>query len=206
MSSEELLVEQSLSESHSSVIEIRNGDSTALGRLTDQLRPYLKHVVRQEIAGQGGLIREDESDLVQQTLVRAVERLQSFRGQTSNEWRGWLAAIARSQVRDAKRYWNAEQRTHSREIDWNVSDLNLSIDDESPSSAAQGKELTEKLSMVLSQLSSAQQELIQWRHQDGLSHAEIASKLNISTDAVRQRTKSAMDELRQIWRKTESNT
>ena len=202
MSSDELLIEQSLSESHSSVVEIQNGNVAEFGKLAERLRPYLKHVVRNEIAGQNGVIREDESDLVQQSLVRAVECIDSFRGQSTNEWRGWLAAIARSQVRDSKRYWNAKQRTNTREIEWDAADLRLSSDDESPSTAAESVELMDKLSAVFAQLSSAQQELIQWRHQDGLTHAEIAARLNISTDAVRQRSKFAMDELRQIWRKT----
>ena len=153
--------------------------------------------------GQYGVIREEESDIIQRTLVRAVESVDAFRGQSINEWRLWLAAIARNQVRDSMRFWSAERRTHSKEIEWDEADIRLSSPEESPSSVVECIELQLRLEDAVNKLSSEKQELIQWRNKDGLSHAEIAQRLNISTEAARQRAKAAMDELRQIWRHKE---
>lgn len=191
--------EQSLAESHSSIVAIQQGKHLQLEILAQQLRPYLKHVVRNEMGGQSCAIRDDESDIVQQTLTRAVEHAGSFRGSSLVEWRLWLAAIARSQVRDAKRYWNADRRSIRNEVDIAGNDGELMGDQTSPSSQMRQNDLSVQLTSSVAKLSDAHRQIVEWRHQQNLSHAEIAERLGISVDAARQRAKAAMDALRKIW-------
>ncbi len=181
------------------MVAIQQGKPPQLELLAQQLRPYLKHVVRNEMGGQPSAIRDDESDIVQQTLTRAVKHAESFRGNSLAEWRLWLAAIARSQVRDAKRYWNANRRSIRNEVDIAGNDGEIAGDQTSPSSLMQQDELSNQLARSISKLSDAHRQIVEWRHRQELSHAEIAQRLGISVDAARQRAKAAMDALRKIW-------
>lgn len=116
-----LEAEQSLHDSHSLLMAIRSGDLSALGNLTAELRPYLRQVIQNEMGRRTAIVPDDNSDLIQQTLLKAVRSLSSFRGQSLNEWRLWLAAIARSEVRVAARHWQTQKRAHSADPLWNSS-------------------------------------------------------------------------------------
>ena len=193
-------LEQSLSESHAELNALRGGDESVLGRLSENLRPYLKYVVRKELQSRGTLsLREDDSDIVQQTLLQAVHHLDQFRGESVQEWKMWLVAIAKNQIRSSTRFWQAERRSKFSEVELPQS-MALLSEASSPSTAMQREELSGLLQQAMSKLSESQQQLIQWRQQEGMSHAEIASRLNISEDASRQRCKSAMDSLRLVWK------
>jgi RNA polymerase sigma-70 factor, ECF subfamily len=194
-------LERSLSESHAELLALRDGDASVLGRLTENLRPYLKFVVRKELMSLGThSIREDDSDIVQQTLLQAVHHLEQFRGESLPEWKMWLVAIAKNQIRLSSRFWKAERRSTFSEVEWSPS-MALQSEVSSPSTAMQREELSGLLQQALTQLSEPQQQLIQWRQQEGMSHAEIANRLNITEEASRQRCKSAMDALRLAWKK-----
>lgn len=188
---------QSLEDSHALLELARQGDGSALGQLTERLRPYLKQVVRPGLAAGAAVAHEDASDLVQQTLMRAVSNLGEFRGTTIQEWRGWLAAIARNETRAALRHQAAEMRDSVRSVP--LESGILAADGESPSTAMQRNELQQRLDLTLQELAPAQRQIIRWRQDEQLSHAEIADRLGIRVDAARQRCKAAMDALRKAW-------
>src|SRR5436190_20145014 len=108
--------EPSLSEQESQVLlaAARAGDDSALWRLTNGLRPYLKAVV-------GNLVDDrlatkvNEADVVQQGLVAAVEQFKSFQGNSLPEWQAWLAAIVRNEAKNAVRFWQQQRRQATRE-------------------------------------------------------------------------------------------
>lgn len=192
--------EISLNESHLLLLSAREGDPSALGQLAARLRPYLKRVVEKEAGFAGATHRDDASDLVQQTLLAATENLENFRGTSLNEWRAWLAAIARNQVNKSKRHWRAQRRAQSREIpaDWLAKEIAGAAD--SPSELFQKDEQIGLLQSLLESLAPDQRQLIEWRHRQNLPHAEIANRLGISVAASRQRCKAAMDALKTTWR------
>lgn len=192
--------DQSLADSHVAILAVQAGDSSAIGRLTQSLRPFLKHVVREELRGGAGRVREDESDLVQQALAQAVENAQGFRGQSLAEWRAWLAAIARNQARLSRRYWRAGRRDLSRSSELGSGLLEPGSGRSTPSHQAIRAENLEQLSRAMSSLSVDQQQLIRWRQTERMPHSEIAARLGIQEEAARQRCKSAMDALRKAWR------
>jgi RNA polymerase sigma factor (sigma-70 family) len=199
MTREDLTSEQSLADSHALLPAALTGNAQALGLLSQRLRPYLKEVVLRLLARELPGADNDHSDLVQQTLLRAVEGIAGFRGQTLNEWKGWLAAIARNETLAAIRHEKAQRRDRCRTgpLDL-VSALSDSID--SPSKAMQLEELRQRLEQALNRLTPDQRQLLHWRQEDQLSHAEIADRLSIQIDAARQRCKAAMDALRKIWK------
>lgn len=193
-------IEQSLHDSHLTVLAIKAGDLSVLGRLTVELRPYLRRVIQNELIAMAAQVPEDNSDLIQQTLLKAVQSIDSFRGQTMDEWRVWLAVIARNEVRMSSRYWNSQKRSLLRQSDVAGELLSgLAADDATPSADLRRQELASQLSKALASLSPAERQIITWRQDNGLSHLQIAERLGISVDAARQRCKSAMDSLRKAF-------
>ena len=70
----------------------RDGDKTAQGQLLDACRRYLRRTARRRLANFG---RRNwrESDVVQETFLKAVEEIQTFQGCTPEQLLGWLRAI-----------------------------------------------------------------------------------------------------------------
>src|SRR5687768_13154227 len=85
-----------------------------LGELVQRMRPVLKSVAR-EHAQSVPASKEDESDIVQKSMVKASERIDQFDGDTSGEGRAWLVAIVRNQAKDVRRYWSQGRRTYLHE-------------------------------------------------------------------------------------------
>lgn len=190
--------EQSLADSHAALFAVRAGDHSALWRLSETLRPWLKQVAHQELGPGKRGTSEDDSDLVQRTLVKAVQGISGFRGSSLEEWRAWLAAITRNEARSSRRHAGAGRRAISREIPLSET-LPPASREDPPSAAARREELGERLKQAVAQLTPEQRQLLNWRQDEGLSHAEIASRLGITVEATRQRCKSAMDALRKTW-------
>ena len=65
-----------------------------------------------------------------------------------------------------------------------------------PSHRAAAREEASHLLETLDRLPPAQREILRLRHFEGLSHAEIAARLDLSPDAVRQKWVRALRGLR----------
>lgn len=192
-------IEQSLHDSHLTVLAIKSGDLSVLGRLTVELRPYLRRVIQNELNAMATQVPDDNSDLIQQTLLKAVQSIDSFRGQSLEEWRVWLAVIARNEVRMSSRYWNSQKRALERNVSMDNSASAMTSPEDTPSADLRKRELATQLAHALQQLTEFERQIISWRQDQGLTHAQIAERLGISVDASRQRCKSAMDSLRKLF-------
>jgi DNA-directed RNA polymerase specialized sigma24 family protein len=91
----------------------RQGDVEALGALLQHCRPYLLFVANQQLADQGHV---RPSDIVQDTLLRAMERFVQFRGENPEALRRWLCTILRNLVFDLP------PSPPSREVDSGLAD------------------------------------------------------------------------------------
>ena len=78
------------------------GDFAGSGRPLEEYREYLHLLVRLHLEP-GSRGRLDASDVVQQTLLKAHERQNQFRGQNEGEWAAWLRAILATTLADALR-------------------------------------------------------------------------------------------------------
>jgi DNA-directed RNA polymerase specialized sigma24 family protein len=87
----------------------KSGDDSALWNLAEQLRPYLKAVVRRDV-GRALAGKVDDSDIVQQSMVRAVNKFKDFEGASLAQWQAWLVAIVHNEARNTVRYWHQQRR------------------------------------------------------------------------------------------------
>jgi RNA polymerase sigma-70 factor (ECF subfamily) len=132
----------------------------------------------------------DPSDIVQQTLLRAHERFDQFRGQTDPELRAWLRAILAHHLVDAARKFSREQgnRLQSLEAAPEQSSAKLEAfltsEESSPSQGAARAERLLELSLALSRLPEDQQTAIELRYLQGLAVPDVAERMGRSTVSV----------------------
>src|SRR4051812_22929957 len=120
------------------------------GRPLGQFREYLSLIARLRLGpGPDGQI--DPSDLVQQTLLKAHENRDQFRGTTDAERAAWLRAILANQVRDAYRKLGQEPA-------WSVEETSLRLEewladgDLSPSEQSERDERLLDLAVAMARL------------------------------------------------------
>ena len=183
--------------------QARAGDDASLWSLTEQFRPYLKALVRRNIGAHlAGKV--DDSDIVQQSLIRAVSKFREFEGVHVAQWQAWLVAIVKNETRNTVRFWHQQRRdamlernpVNGSKPEWDPIGANST-----PSRIAIRRERAARLMETIGQLNEDQQNLIHWRHFENLPHQEIARRLGITEAAARQRWKSVLDVLNKLWAK-----
>jgi RNA polymerase sigma-70 factor (ECF subfamily) len=84
------------------------------GRTLDDYRDYLRLLARVQLSPLFWA-KVDPSDIVQETLLRAHEKRDQFRGQTDAEFAAWLRQILSRQLAAAARHFRTEGRDVYRE-------------------------------------------------------------------------------------------
>jgi RNA polymerase sigma-70 factor, ECF subfamily len=177
-----------------------DGDAAAF---LERFRAYLHLLARVQISGRlrGEL---DPSDVVQQTMLRAVQALNQFRGQTDAERAAWLrrilATTLANAVRDRGRAKRDPSRTRSLEVAIDESSARLesllAANDSSPSTKAVRNERLIALSESLEELPEAMREALVLRHCHGWDLPRIADQLGRSRAAVASLLRRGLERLR----------
>lgn len=170
-----------------------------LAELVVKMRPQLKSVAREQTQSLPEC-KENDSDIVQRSTVKAIEHIDQFEGQTNGQWRAWLISIVRNQARDVRRYWLQERRAHTQEeggsqvirclVDKTAPTPNKSLDD---------SENNERLDQALASLGIDQQQLVRWRQFHFLTYREIAGRIKTTETTARRRCENALAALRNAW-------
>jgi RNA polymerase sigma-70 factor (ECF subfamily) len=134
----------------------------------------------------------DPSDVVQQTLLRAHEKLHQFRGDGDTELRGWLRRILANTLAEAARRFGADARNVARErsleagLDQSSGRLEawLAAEQPSPSQHAQREEQLLRLAAALAQLPDDQRRAVELHHLLGCAVAEVADQMERTKQAV----------------------
>ncbi|WP_166830594.1 sigma-70 family RNA polymerase sigma factor [Thalassoroseus pseudoceratinae] len=161
------------------------GNRLALGELLEQFRSQLREKVHAQL--QGALQRRvDESDIVQQACVRAVEVFQKqFRGTTIEEFWGWLEQIQQHTFIDLARNHQAQRRDVRRQkSDANADKFAGNVS--SPSQKAMRAEKHQRIEAALLQLPELQQKAVRLRHLEGRKIEDVARILGKSPAAAAQ--------------------
>jgi RNA polymerase sigma-70 factor (ECF subfamily) len=173
----------------------------------ERFRAYLLLLARMQVGPrlQG---KFDPSDVVQETLLKAVRAFDQWRGRTSGELAAWLRqALARTlanAVRDLRRDRRDVQRELSLEqaVERSSARLEAWLADgsASPSEKAQRDEELLALAEALRGLPEAQREAVVLHHLQGCSLDDVAARLGRSPAAAAGLIKRGMRELREKLR------
>jgi RNA polymerase sigma-70 factor, ECF subfamily len=127
----------------------------------------------------------DSLELTSETFAKAFEKRADFRGRSNEQAAGWLWSIARNEL---GAYWrsralalNANTRLGLLQLETSEEDM-LRTEEVAVAEAAR-----EDLQTALGELPSGQRVVIELSVLDGLDHAEIARRLNVSNQVVRTR-------------------
>jgi RNA polymerase sigma-70 factor (ECF subfamily) len=130
---------------------------------------------------------------VQDALILALGGLRDFTYRNEGDFLRWLSRIAENKLRDVSKKFHADKRDIRKEMsfkqegssaDGRFHDASEPIDTTTPSVIMRKKEALDRLEKALDTLKPEYKEVIVLKKIEGLSHAEIAERLNKSTNAV----------------------
>ncbi len=183
---------------------LRRREPAAQAEVLARYQPWLRILARLQLDRrfQG---KFDASDVVQLTMLEACRAFPQFRGTTAEELTAWLRRIlARVMAHEMRRYGGTRQRDVDREVSLEQALANssqrlgamLAAPGSSPSQQAARQEQEVLLADVLARLPDDYREIIVLRNLEGLSHEEVAERMQRSPGAVRMLWVRALARLR----------
>jgi RNA polymerase sigma-70 factor, ECF subfamily len=163
--------------------------------------------------------RVDASDVVQDVLLKASQRLAEYLRNPVLPFHLWLRQIARDHMIDAhRRHRGSAKRTVDREQALRGGHGGAAFDDRSsldlaaqlrdsgltPAAAALRRELQGRFQAALLRLDDDDREIVLLRHFEQLSNSEAAQALGLSEAAAGMRHLRALRRLREVLAETPS--
>lgn len=170
---------------------VRSGDTDALNRLIARHLPRLRQWARGRLP-LWARDRGDTEDLVQETLIQTLRRLEQFEPRREGALQAYLRQAVLNRIHDALR------RAHRRPTPVTLEE---SIEDEgtSPLEQAIGAEALARYDAALAALLPADREAIIGRIELGYDYDELAAVLGKpSVDAARMAVRRAMLKLAEL--------
>lgn len=132
---------------------------------------------------------EDAKDVVQDTMIKVLEKVGDFRGESS--FRTWLYAIARSQC-------SRRHRRGNREVTGELPRTASELADPAPSAAEQLAAESERnaVRLAIAALPEMYREVLVLRDMEGMTAPEVALALGLTVEAVKSRLHRARSRMR----------
>ncbi len=172
--------------------EVRQGDRQALDRLLtrhrDELRSFVEMRLDPRVAA-----RVDPSDVVQETQMEVVRRMDDFLKHRPMPFRLWVRKTAYERLLDLhKHHVKRSKRSVRREVALPDQSSFLLVRPllggrSTPSQRLEAQELAERVAGVVAELSQGDREILLMRHAERMPFDEIACLLDIETSAARKR-------------------
>jgi RNA polymerase sigma-70 factor (ECF subfamily) len=167
------------------------GEDHAPQVLLERCREYLCLLARARL-GPRLQSKLDASDVVQQTLLKAHEKMDQYRGQSPGEFMAWLRQILANQLAEAARKFGTEgrdlAREHALQADLEESSARLqswlAADQSSPSARAIQAEQLLRLAQALGELPPDQRRAVELHHFQGYPVAEVGRVMGRGEEAV----------------------
>lgn len=187
----------------------RLGSVGSQNNLFGDLRQYLLAIANEQFDHrlQGKL---GPSDIVQQSMIRAVENFGDYRGQSEAEFRGWLRQIVINEARLAQRGFAAGKRDARREhplqaedpgeIFCDPTDRNLT-----PPAQILAAEQSEVIKQLIEKLPENYQTVIRLRNWEDLSFDEIGMRMDMSTSGVAKLWYRALVEIQKLYQQQDES-
>jgi len=184
-----------------------NGEAAAVNNLMDRHREAVRRMVNMRL-DRAVAARVDASDVVQDVLLEASQRMSDYVNNPSMPFHLWLRQLAKDRLIDMhRRHRTAQRRSVDREqrLNANYSDQSsldlagqLRDHELTPAAATIRRELESRFMTALQDLAEDDREIILMRHQEHLSNSEVAEALNLSQPAAGMRYLRALRRLREI--------
>ncbi len=170
-------------------------ESEPLGEVTTdcvaRYEPYLRMLARMQMR-QAYQAKLSVSDIVQQTMTQAISAIETFRGETEAEFRGWLRQILSRHLTHLDRDLHRDKRDIRREFSMEqklaTSSLRLegmlAANVGTPSQHAVACESVLALAQAIETLPEAQRDAVRLHYLEGLKLSEVAARLDKSTGAI----------------------
>jgi len=170
-------------------IRLADGDEPAFRELFDALRnPF--HAAAYKVTRSADLAEE----IVQEVFVALWEKRKQIA--VANNPKGYFVAILHNHI-----YYHFRRIILERQARQKAADQTGDTDDNPVEELLLAKENRNALQAVISKLPAQQQLVYRLAKQEGLSRDEIAQKLNISPNTVRNHLTAAVDFIREYFRK-----
>jgi RNA polymerase sigma-70 factor, ECF subfamily len=159
-----------------------------LARHRDGLREFIEFRLDLQLRA-----RVDPSDVVQETQMELVRRMEDFLAQCPMPFRLWMRKKAYERLLNLRRdHQLRERRSVRREVALpDRSSLALArpllANQPTPSQEAEARELAERIARAVAQLGDADREILLLRHAEDLPFEEIAFLLDLAPAAARKR-------------------
>ncbi len=158
-------------------------------RPLEQYADYLRLLARLQLDSR--LRRQlDPSDVVQQTLLIAHEKLAQFRGATHAEMAAWLRSILGSTLGQATRRYDKHAAEQGRSFDRGLEDSSARLESwlehqgNTPSQQVMRAEQVILLANSLGELPDDQRSALEFHHFQGLSVPETARRMGKTVASV----------------------
>ena len=174
------------------MLKVRSGDLDKMGllfhRYNRPLYGFLFHMSRD---------REASEDMMQNVFYRMLRSRHTFTG--DGEFRTWMYHLARNVLKDHLK--QSRRRGNHHEI--------AEYEERIPSGLTADEQIERKLELkalerALDHLSPESREVLVLSRYQELKYAEIAHVLEISEGAVKVRVHRAMNQLKEIYRQSET--
>jgi RNA polymerase sigma-70 factor (ECF subfamily) len=188
--------------------DARAGKPGAVDNLLGEFREPLRRVIDLRL-DPAVARRVDASDIVQDVLLEANQRLIDYLKSPDMPFHLWLRHMAQDRIIDThRRHRLAQRRSVDREQPivrpaWvdesSVALVAQLIDTErTPTSEAIQRELQRKLADAIDQLADDDREIVLMRHHEALSNQDVARALNLTEAAASMRYLRALRRLRTV--------
>ena len=175
--------------------KLKSGDSAAFDTLIDRYSGDIYSLLYRITEN-----AEESSDLTQETFLRALRSIRSFRG--DSELKTWLFRIAINESRNRFRWWKRRRRDVTISLDATIGDTDMTISDTiadrsiSPEDAALKSEREYAIKSALLEISDIFREAVVLCDIEGLSYEETAAALGVGLGTVKSRISRGREELR----------
>jgi RNA polymerase sigma-70 factor, ECF subfamily len=177
------------------VDKLRSGDAAAFATLIDRYSGDIYALLFRLTEN-----AEEASDLTQDTFLRALRAIRSFRG--DSELKTWLFRIAINESRNRFRWWKRRKREVTISLDATIGDSETTISDTlrdrsiSPEESALAREREYALEAALLDIPQIYREAVVLCDVEGMSYEETAAALDVGIGTVKSRISRGREELR----------
>ena len=169
----------------------KDGDQAALSTLMTRYRPRLERWATGRLPSYARSLF-DTSDLVQETLLRAIEGLDKIEVRGPGVFQAYVRQAVLNRIRDQVRW--ARRRPSTDEVPETVEDRTPS-----PLESVIGSDVLERYEQALAQLSEEDRRLLHLRIELDFSYEEVAAIMERSSrDAARMAVQRALRKLAEI--------